>query len=251
MHYHKDHLSLNFTCVNPSGQRGIDSWLVSDLRTAVLVVLLSSQTQWWACGGWKTTSLVIQSLTDSFLHTLNFYNMQFIKILRFKLYRAVHFICLCGKWICSMIHRNDIYIQCILPMKEIDWKLFSCTPRPGYPQGYQNKYICDVNLFSGVFKRLDRNGLKRWDDVSGLIFLSSPYLPSYSEESKFMEIDKSNSAYAAQHEHLALIQRLSRSENVLYGANLENLSAGMMSKSCDNLSVETGNRTRDKSNLAR
>ncbi|KAM9285287.1 FERM and PDZ domain-containing protein 2 [Morus bassanus] len=72
-----------------------------------------------------------------------------------------------------------------------------------------------------------------------------------SEESKFMEIDKSNSAYAAQREHLALIQRLSRSENVLYGANLENLSAGMMSKSCDNLSVETNNRTRDKSNLGR
>ncbi|NXJ07141.1 FRPD2 protein, partial [Odontophorus gujanensis] len=60
-----------------------------------------------------------------------------------------------------------------------------------------------------------------------------------SEESKFMEIDKSNSAYAAQHEHLSLIQRLSRSENVLYGTNLENLTAGMMSKSCDNLSVET------------
>ncbi|KFW61000.1 FERM and PDZ domain-containing protein 2, partial [Pygoscelis adeliae] len=60
-----------------------------------------------------------------------------------------------------------------------------------------------------------------------------------SEESKFMEMEKSNSAYAAQREHLALIQRLSRSENVLYGANLENLSAGMMSKSCDNLSVET------------
>ncbi|NXK51579.1 FRPD2 protein, partial [Chauna torquata] len=60
-----------------------------------------------------------------------------------------------------------------------------------------------------------------------------------SEESKFMEIDKSNSAYAAQHEHLALIQRLSRSENVLYGPNLENLTAGMMSKSCDNLGVET------------
>ncbi|NXE53704.1 FRPD2 protein, partial [Casuarius casuarius] len=59
-----------------------------------------------------------------------------------------------------------------------------------------------------------------------------------SEDSKFMEIDKSNPAYAAQHEHLALIQRLSRSENVLYGTNLENLSAGMMSKSCDNLSVE-------------
>ncbi|NXY46007.1 FRPD2 protein, partial [Ceuthmochares aereus] len=60
-----------------------------------------------------------------------------------------------------------------------------------------------------------------------------------SEDSKFVEIDKSSSAYAAQHEHLALIQRLSRSENVLYGANLENLSAGMISKSCDNLSVET------------
>ncbi|NWR74295.1 FRPD2 protein, partial [Centropus unirufus] len=59
------------------------------------------------------------------------------------------------------------------------------------------------------------------------------------DESKFVEIDKSNSAYAAQHEHLALIQRLSRSENVLYGTNLENLSAGMISKSCDNLSVET------------
>ncbi|XP_029886333.1 FERM and PDZ domain-containing protein 2 isoform X5 [Aquila chrysaetos chrysaetos] len=72
-----------------------------------------------------------------------------------------------------------------------------------------------------------------------------------SEESKFVEIDKPNSAYAAQREHLALIQRLSRSENVLYGANLENLSAGMMSKSCDNLSVETNNRTRDKSNLGR
>ncbi|KFQ23627.1 FERM and PDZ domain-containing protein 2, partial [Merops nubicus] len=57
------------------------------------------------------------------------------------------------------------------------------------------------------------------------------------EESKFVEIDKSDSAYAAQ--HLALIQRLSRSENVLYGAHLENLSSGMMSKSCDNLSVET------------
>ncbi|XP_009998659.1 PREDICTED: FERM and PDZ domain-containing protein 2 [Chaetura pelagica] len=50
-------------------------------------------------------------------------------------------------------------------------------------------------------------------------------------------------------EHLALIQRLSRSENVLYGAHLENLSAGMMSKSCDNLSVETNNRSREKSNL--
>ncbi|OPJ84429.1 FERM and PDZ domain-containing protein 2 [Patagioenas fasciata monilis] len=73
---------------------------------------------------------------------------------------------------------------------------------------------------------------------------------SSSEESKFVEIDKSNSAYATQHEHLALIQRLSRSENVLYGANLENLSAGMMSKSCDNLSVET-NKIRDKSNLGR
>ena len=66
-----------------------------------------------------------------------------------------------------------------------------------------------------------------------------------------MEIDKSNSAYAAQSEHLSLIQRLSRSENVLYGANLENLSAGMMSKSCDNLSVETNSRTRNKTNLDR
>ncbi|XP_067390587.1 FERM and PDZ domain-containing protein 2 [Emydura macquarii macquarii] len=70
-----------------------------------------------------------------------------------------------------------------------------------------------------------------------------------SEDSKIMEIDKSNSVYAAQYEHLALIQRLSRSENVLYGTNVENASAGMMSKSCDNLSVETNNGIRDKSNL--
>ncbi|XP_008947322.1 PREDICTED: FERM and PDZ domain-containing protein 2, partial [Merops nubicus] len=69
------------------------------------------------------------------------------------------------------------------------------------------------------------------------------------EESKFVEIDKSDSAYAAQ--HLALIQRLSRSENVLYGAHLENLSSGMMSKSCDNLSVETNKRARNKGNLGR
>uniref|UniRef100_A0A8C3HG22 FERM and PDZ domain containing 2 n=1 Tax=Chrysemys picta bellii TaxID=8478 RepID=A0A8C3HG22_CHRPI len=60
---------------------------------------------------------------------------------------------------------------------------------------------------------------------------------------------KSNSAYATQNEHLALIQRLSCSENVLYGANLEHMSAGMMSKSCDNLSVETNNGIGDKSNL--
>ncbi|KAM9134313.1 FERM and PDZ domain-containing protein 2 [Pangshura tecta] len=70
-----------------------------------------------------------------------------------------------------------------------------------------------------------------------------------SEDSKFMEIVKSNSAYATQHEHLALIQRLSCSENVLYGANLEHMSAGMMSKSCDNLSVETNNEIGGKSNL--
>ncbi|XP_071419376.1 FERM and PDZ domain-containing protein 2 isoform X2 [Pithys albifrons albifrons] len=81
--------------------------------------------------------------------------------------------------------------------------------------------------------------------------MNSRQLRQTSSDSKFVEIDKSNSAYAAQHEHLALIQRLSRSENVLYGANLENLSAGMMSKSCDNLSVETNNRMRDKCNLGR
>ncbi|XP_030426238.1 FERM and PDZ domain-containing protein 2 isoform X2 [Gopherus evgoodei] len=70
-----------------------------------------------------------------------------------------------------------------------------------------------------------------------------------SEDSTFMEIVKSNSAYATQREHLAMIQRLSCSENVLYGANLEHMSAGMMSKSCNNLSVETNNGIRDKSNL--
>lgn len=137
-------------------------------------------------------------------------------------------------------------------MKEVDWKPFLLIPRPRYAQRYQNKYNCNVNLFCWHVQKVRKKvpwSLKRWDNTSGFIFPSSPSLVSYSEESKFVEIDKSNSAYAAQHEHLALIQRLSRSENVLYGANLENLSAGMMSKSCDNLSVET--KTRDKSNLGR
>lgn len=136
----------------------------------------------------------------------------------------------------------------------MDWKPFPLTPRPRYPQGYENKYICDVSLFCWHVQKVRQKAalsLKRWDNISGFIFPSSSPLPSYSEESKFMEIDKSNSTYAAQREHLALIQRLSRSENVLYGANLENLSVGMMSKSCDNLSVETNNRTRNKSNLGR
>lgn len=135
----------------------------------------------------------------------------------------------------------------------MDWKPFPLAPRPRYPQGYQNKYVSDVNLFFWNVQKVRQKAplsSKRRDNITGLIFPSPPSLPSYSEESKFVEVDKSNSAYAAQREHLALIQRLSRSENVLYAANLENLSAGMMSKSCDNLSVET-NRAREKSNLRR
>uniref|UniRef100_A0A8D0HPL6 FERM and PDZ domain containing 2 n=1 Tax=Sphenodon punctatus TaxID=8508 RepID=A0A8D0HPL6_SPHPU len=65
------------------------------------------------------------------------------------------------------------------------------------------------------------------------------------------QLHQASSAYAAQREHLALIQRLSRSENVLYGTNRENMSAEVMSKSCDNFSVETRNGNRDKSNLGR
>ncbi|XP_074855678.1 FERM and PDZ domain-containing protein 2 [Carettochelys insculpta] len=70
-----------------------------------------------------------------------------------------------------------------------------------------------------------------------------------AEDSKFMEVVKSNSAYGTQQEQLALIQRLSCSENMLYGTNLEHLAAGMLSKSCDNVSVETSNGIGDKSNL--
>lgn len=139
-------------------------------------------------------------------------------------------------------------------MTEIIWKPVLLSPRPRYSQGYQNKYIYGAKLFCWHFLKVRQKvplSLKRWEIISGFISPSSLSLPSYLEESKFVEIDKSNSAYAAQHEHLALIQRLSRSENVLYGANLENLSAGMMSKSCDNLSAETNKRTRHKSNIGR
>uniref|UniRef100_A0A8C8VH81 FERM and PDZ domain containing 2 n=1 Tax=Pelusios castaneus TaxID=367368 RepID=A0A8C8VH81_9SAUR len=69
--------------------------------------------------------------------------------------------------------------------------------------------------------------------------------------SHWLPPNQTNSACVAQHEHLALVQRLSCSENVLFGANLENVSAGLMSKSCDNLSVETNNGIGGKSNLGR
>lgn len=66
-----------------------------------------------------------------------------------------------------------------------------------------------------------------------------------------MEIVRSHSAYISPRDELTLIQRLSRSENVLYGTNLESMSAEVISKSCDNLSVETSNENGEKSNLDR
>lgn len=66
-----------------------------------------------------------------------------------------------------------------------------------------------------------------------------------------MEIIRSHSAYISPRDELTLIQRLSRSENVLYGTNLESMSAEIISKSCDNLSMETSNENGEKSNLPR
>ncbi|KAL8186794.1 UNVERIFIED_CONTAM: hypothetical protein K2H54_011643, partial [Gekko kuhli] len=74
-----------------------------------------------------------------------------------------------------------------------------------------------------------------------------------AEDTRFMEIARSSSAYASQQDNLALIQRLSRSENILYGTNLESVSAGVtISKSCvDNLSTEASAENGGKSNLGR
>lgn len=65
----------------------------------------------------------------------------------------------------------------MLSMKEMDWKPFPLTPRPRYPQGYQNKCICDVNLFCWHVQKIRQKAplsLKRWDNISGFIFPSSP-----------------------------------------------------------------------------
>ncbi|KAJ6661741.1 hypothetical protein lerEdw1_013263 [Lerista edwardsae] len=76
-------------------------------------------------------------------------------------------------------------------------------------------------------------------------------LQAPSGDSRFMEIVRSHSAYISPRDELTLIQRLSRSENVLYGTNLESMSAEVISKSCDNLSLETSNENGEKSNLGR
>uniref|UniRef100_A0A7M4DVB1 FERM and PDZ domain containing 2 n=1 Tax=Crocodylus porosus TaxID=8502 RepID=A0A7M4DVB1_CROPO len=58
-------------------------------------------------------------------------------------------------------------------------------------------------------------------------------------------------ASSVQHEHFVLSQRMSHSENLLCRTDLENADAGMMSRSCDSISVETNNVVGDKSNLGR
>ncbi|XP_060096960.1 FERM and PDZ domain-containing protein 2 [Heteronotia binoei] len=82
---------------------------------------------------------------------------------------------------------------------------------------------------------------------------SHQLLQAPSEESRLMEMSRSNSAYASQQDNFALIQRLSHSENILYGTNLERISGGVtMSKSCNNnLSTEASTENREKSNLGR
>ncbi|XP_025069332.1 FERM and PDZ domain-containing protein 2 isoform X1 [Alligator sinensis] len=79
--------------------------------------------------------------------------------------------------------------------------------------------------------------------------MSSFHLRQASSESKFLETDQMNATYAVQHEHFVLSQRMSHSENLLCRTDLENADAGMMSRSCDSISVETNNVVGDKSNL--
>ncbi|XP_048361869.1 FERM and PDZ domain-containing protein 2 isoform X2 [Sphaerodactylus townsendi] len=82
--------------------------------------------------------------------------------------------------------------------------------------------------------------------------MNSQQLLQGSSDTRFMEIARSNSAYAPQQDNLTLIQRLSRSENVLFGTNLESLSSGFTSKYCDdNLSTEASTENGEKNNLAR
>uniref|UniRef100_A0A6I8NGC7 FERM and PDZ domain containing 2 n=1 Tax=Ornithorhynchus anatinus TaxID=9258 RepID=A0A6I8NGC7_ORNAN len=70
---------------------------------------------------------------------------------------------------------------------------------------------------------------------------SGHFYRASSEDHKFLETVQSNSALASRQEHLALVRRLSRSENGLLGSKKETTSASLMSKSCDNLSEGTGN----------
>uniref|UniRef100_A0ABM5FZW2 FERM and PDZ domain-containing protein 2 isoform X3 n=1 Tax=Pogona vitticeps TaxID=103695 RepID=A0ABM5FZW2_9SAUR len=67
---------------------------------------------------------------------------------------------------------------------------------------------------------------------------SKKLLQAPSEDCRFMEIVRSSSAFTCPRDNLNLIQRLSCSENLLYGTSPGCVSTGIISKSCDNLSMQ-------------
>ncbi|XP_038600268.1 FERM and PDZ domain-containing protein 2 [Tachyglossus aculeatus] len=70
---------------------------------------------------------------------------------------------------------------------------------------------------------------------------SGHFYRASSEDNKFLETVPANAALASRQEHLALVRRLSRSEDGLSGSKQETASASLMSKSCNNLSEGTRN----------
>ncbi|XP_051829785.1 FERM and PDZ domain-containing protein 2 [Antechinus flavipes] len=69
-----------------------------------------------------------------------------------------------------------------------------------------------------------------------------------SEDNQPMQMFKSDSTNVPQREYLPLIQRLSCSENMFLGSNLEKTSGRLLGKSCDSFNVENGYRIGDESN---
>ncbi|XP_068923170.1 FERM and PDZ domain-containing protein 2 [Petaurus breviceps papuanus] len=67
-----------------------------------------------------------------------------------------------------------------------------------------------------------------------------------SEDNQLMQMFKSDSASVPQREYLPLIQRLSCSENMLFGSNLENTSGTLLGKPSDNFNVENDHRVGDE-----
>uniref|UniRef100_G3WYG2 FERM and PDZ domain containing 2 n=1 Tax=Sarcophilus harrisii TaxID=9305 RepID=G3WYG2_SARHA len=81
--------------------------------------------------------------------------------------------------------------------------------------------------------------------------MSSGQLSQVLSDNQLMQMFKSDSANVPQQECLPLIQRLSCSENMFLGSNLEKTSGRLLGKSCDSFNVENGHRTGDESNQDR
>nr|XP_033798701.1 FERM and PDZ domain-containing protein 2 isoform X3 [Geotrypetes seraphini] len=78
---------------------------------------------------------------------------------------------------------------------------------------------------------------------------SRQFCQASSEENKLLETEKRNSKVVIHCEQQSLIQRLSRSENALNSTVLENIHAGMTSKSCDTISAGLNEDTREENNI--